>query len=395
MKWVLAGLAALAASGAAIGVACSSGHTQFSDDAPSPIAGPLRIDGGPLVTIDAGRAMAPHDAGTDAGAADDLAPFRIIGRYDARDPAGVKLSWPASGIRARFSGSQLSVTLRDTGASEYDVVIDGAPPTLLRLQKGSQSYVVATGMADGEHEVTLTKRTEAFVGTTQVLGFAPASALIGTPASASSRRIEMIGDSMTCGYGVLGANEACSFSPTTESEPAAWGALAAAALDAEHTAIAWSGIGVYRDYPGTTPPDTMPDIYARSIATDPTSIWTPSLFMPDVVVVNLGTNDFAGTPDPASEFEAAYRKFLGTIRAANPDAFIVAATSPMLDGTRHAEQLAAIQSAVAAGDPKMSVLDLAVDQGKNGYGCNYHPNTMTQQQMAAELVAHIRALTNW
>lgn len=53
--------------------------------------------------------------------------------------------------------------------------------------------------------------------------------------------------------------------------------------------IAWSGLGMVRNCCGG---DTfMPEIYTRTLLSVPSSDWNYSLWIPDVVVINLGTND--------------------------------------------------------------------------------------------------------
>ena len=283
----------------------------------------------PSTTQEGAPTRRPYDAGADAdgGVSVAVAPFHIVGRIDTRDAAGPSFGWSATEIRARFSGASLSVVLRDTGASYYDVSIDGGTPTPLLVTGGAQPYDVATGLAPGEHDVILTKRTETTTGVTQLLGFV--GTLVPTPVPAG-RRIELVGDSITCGYGVLGPNETCSFSASTESEPLAWGALAAGQLAALHMVTAVSGRGVIRNYGGDTA-NTMPELYDRALADDASSTWDQHAFEPDVIVVNLGTNDFAGGKgDPGPGFQVTYTSFLATLRARHPQAHIVAATSPMV-----------------------------------------------------------------
>lgn len=357
---------------------------------------------------DAGRADgAPPDAassdaaGPDAGSPDaappiELAPYRIIGRFDSRDPAGPRFGWPGTEVRARFGGTSISVDLGDTGASQYEWAVDGAPKVRLVIGGPRKTYTLATDLPKGEHELVLTKRTESFVGVTQL--FAINAPLVGTP-PASARRIELVGDSITCGYGVLGADASCPFSADTESEPLAWGALAAHQLGAAHTAIAWSGIGVLRNYDLTTS-GTMPERYGRALASDPTSAWPPSDFEPAVIVVNLGTNDFAGAgTDPGTPFETKLVAFLEVVRAAHANAHVVLATSPMLSGERHVAHRAHLQKAItarsAAGDTKLSLLELDVPPASEGFGCDSHPSAATQKTMATKLVAHVKTLTGW
>jgi lysophospholipase L1-like esterase len=372
-------------SGAMAWIGCSS------DAATATPADPAPNDGGPTD----GSATTKLDV--DSGTTASLEPYRIVGRFDARDPAGPRFGWPGTQIIAKFSGSSISVDLADTTEEDqFDVGIDDAPVTLLEVdQKDKKTYDLGTGLSPGIHTLTLTKRTESSVGETQLLKIN--ATLVGTPPPAA-RRIEMIGDSITAGYGVLGADSSCSFSPETEDESLAWGALAAKELDAVHTAIAWSGIGLVQNYEGETT-DEMPDRYARALATDAASTWTPTLFEPDVVVIALGTNDFSGEgDDPGDAFQTKLVEFLTTIRAAHANSQIVLATSPMLEGQNKADQEKYFQGAIdarKAADPKISLLKIDTITEAEGFGCDYHPSKATQTRMATALVAHVKTLTGW
>ena len=74
-------------------------------------------------------------------------------------------------------------------------------------------------MSLGSHKVTLVKRTEAFVGNTVTFrGFVvDGQTVLPTPSPTNApRKLEVIGDSITCGYGNVGTFP-CSFSAQTEN----------------------------------------------------------------------------------------------------------------------------------------------------------------------------------
>jgi len=155
---------------------------------------------------------------------------------------------------------------------------------------------------------------------------------------------------------------------------------------------------VVRNYGGETD-DTMPQVYGRALAVDPSSTWDNS-FVPDVIVLNLATNDFSdGKGDPGPVFQDTYATFLTKLRATHPKAHIVAATSPMLSEPSRTESRAymagAIAARAAAGDSNLSLLDIDEQIEADGLGCDYHPNKTTQQKMAARLVAHLKARMGW
>lgn len=344
-------------------------------------------------------AMPPSDGGArvDGGGADvdggtvALAEVHFLGRFERVAADDVRFAWPGSAIRARFDGTEIAVTLEDTGQNFFDVAIDGAVVDVLQPMSGSDTYTLASGLAAGEHELVLTRRTESFFGVTRFVGLSGATLV---PSPAPTRFIEMIGDSITCGYGVLGAGPGCAFSADTEAETHAWGALAAADLEAAHVAIAYSGKGVIRNYGGDTT-DPLPAIYDRMYADDPSTPYGFGDYSPDVVVVNLGTNDYS-VGDPGTAFEDALSSFVGTIRGRHPDAWILLATSPMLGGGDHAAHRAHLD-AVATGlaDDRVALVDVAEQRAADGYGCDYHPSEPTQRLMADALVARIRELAGW
>lgn len=366
-----------------------------SDDDPRGVTNPTKDGGKP--TDGASTSTQPDGGGETGGPVVTLEPYRIVGRFDARDAAGPRFGWPGTQVIAKFKGDTISVDLSDTSdEDQFDVSIDGKDPTLLKVdQKDKKTYELGSGLGAGEHTLVLTKRTESSVGETQLLKIN--AELIGTPPPAT-RRIEMVGDSITAGYGVLGDDETCNFSPETENETLAWGALAAKELNAVHTAIAWSGIGLYQNYEGETT-DEMPDKYARALATDSASTWTASQFEPDVIVVGLGTNDFSGQgADPGDKFQTKAVEFLTAIRAAHPNSQIVLATSPMMEGQNKADQKKYFQGAIDArksADAKITLLDIDTITEAESFGCDFHPSKATQLRMSKSLVAHLKTLTGW
>src|SRR6185437_8007857 len=126
---------------------------------------------------------------------------------------------------------------------------------------------------NASHSVEVRKRTEALVGTSQFRGFTVQGTPLKPPAMLPmDRRIEVIGDSISAGYGVLGQNSNCHFSPATENETDAYGYVAATQLQAEVHVNAWSGKGVYRNNDGTTTA-TMPELYKLALPADANAMW--------------------------------------------------------------------------------------------------------------------------
>ncbi|WP_437827475.1 SGNH/GDSL hydrolase family protein [Sorangium sp. So ce1153] len=340
--------------------------------------------------------------------------IRFIGRFDTTKPEGPRFSWPGSAIVTRFSGTSLSARFNDASTPEqsnfFQVVIDGEPRGVLKVNNQKELYTVADGLDDGEHELLLHRRTEALVGVTQFLEFVPQQGeeLLPVPA-APERRIEVIGDSISAGYGIDGADETCPFTSDTENNYLAYSALTGRLLEADTTIVAWSGRGVVRNYDDEVA-DTMPEIYGRTIADEPQPAWDFSSWVPQVVVINLGTNDFSINVPGDAEFRApftnAYAGLVETVRENYPEAFIFCTIGPMLSDSypEGAEALTrarsyigeVIEDRAASGDDRVRLLEFPQHNGEqDGLGCDYHPSKKTNEKMAAQLSEAISEELGW
>jgi lysophospholipase L1-like esterase len=221
-------------------------------------------------------------------------------------------------------------------------------------------------------------------------GFGTSGALMA-PAAAPDRRIEVIGDSLSAGAGVEG-NAACSGGINAfTNNYLAYGSVAARAVSADVVTIAWSGIGVYRNYGETTPTAaslTMPKRYPYAI---PDTIpWDFTQYQPQVVVINLGTNDF-GSGDPGTPYETAYVSFIQTIRAKYASAYFI--LIDMYGGNRVTRINNVVATLKSSGESKVEMLSVSLAQ--NNLGCNQHPNVAGQQAMGAVLATRLKSLMGW
>ena len=75
-------------------------------------------------------------------------------------PQGPQFEWSGSETQARFTGTQASVHLNGS-ANWFEAVVDGQAAKV-QYAGGDQTLTLATGLASGEHEVSLYRITEAF-----------------------------------------------------------------------------------------------------------------------------------------------------------------------------------------------------------------------------------------
>lgn len=323
---------------------------------------------------------------------------RLVGRVDTEDRAGPRFAWSGTGVIARFTGTSVGVRLG--GGQQYTVVLDGMVLPKLIPSDGVTS--IATGLSEGEHLIELYRRTEANQGEAQFFGFELGDGTLLAPPAPPARRIEVIGDSITCGYGNEGADMNCPFSPDTENHYLTYAAISARELGAELSTVAWSGKGMVCNY-GDDPSscmDPMPHYYDRILPERSTSVWDFSKFQPHAIVINLGTNDFSTEQDPTqSQFEDAYVAFLDHIRSKYSDAWILGTVGPLLSGSDLETARSYIANAVARrasmGDSKVKAFELSPTDPADGYGCDYHPSLKTHQKMAVELTSELEATLGW
>ncbi|MEA2698077.1 MAG: hypothetical protein QOI66_2348 [Myxococcales bacterium] len=407
-KLTAASLAFLAA-----GVSCLGGCGDSGEAGPASDGGGSggaetdggSSDGGGTTGSGSGGSTNIPDASTDAGTdmiVSDGGPtgapaVRFVGRFDRSDPNNPRFAWSGSGMIARFAGTSVGVKLG--GGQQFTVLVDGAlRPKLIPLAGGALSPI-ASGLPAGEHLVEIYRRTEGNQGESQFLGFDFGGGALLAPPPTPARRIEIIGDSITCGYGVEGADMNCHYTPDTQNHYLTYGAITARNLNADLVTLAWSGKGIvcnYGDDP-TSCVDPFPIYYDRTLPDRAASQWDFASWQPQVVVINLGTNDVSTPVDPTeAQFTGAYRTFLQHVRSKYPAALILCTVAPLLGGADLTEARAYIDAAVAAtGDAKIKSFPMAQTDPADGWGCDFHPSVKTHQKMAATLTAQLKTELGW
>jgi len=319
----------------------------------------------------------------------------------------VRFAWPGVALGFHFRGSEFQIELDDSGHNWFGVSVDGvAVPGKLRAFVGHRCYALAQKLASGEHRLTITRLTEPMLGET---AFVTANAGPGgemlAPDPKPTRRLEVIGDSITAAYGVEGKDRTCHFSSETENESLSYAALLARHFAADVSVVAWSGKGVFSNRGSTTDTIPMPVLWERTLPNRDDSHWDFSSWQPDGVVIDLGTNDFAHENPDKSPFSAAYRGFLSRLRAVYPKAALFCALGPGLSDewppgeNARSTARAGIEQAIAAlkagGDGRVFLVEHALETDAEGWGCDWHPSRATHQRMAEELTAPIAKNLGW
>ncbi|MBN2069667.1 MAG: hypothetical protein JW739_08535 [Opitutales bacterium] len=321
------------------------------------------------------------------------------GRAEGYGTEQVVVGYSGARERIKFHGTSIGAKIIDDSGENYIAVwVDGEATGKMVLNREDHFYPLAENLEEGEHTVEVMRITECQFGLTRFEGFVlneGAKVLPWIPEH--DRKIEFIGDSITCGYGVEANDPNLHFDAATENFSLNYSGLTARALDADYVAICRSGIGIVRNYDGPYEgsKDTMPDVYPYSFYLDYNQAWDFSKYTPDVVCINLGTNDFSTTGVNVDKYIATYTAFAGKVLGHYSEAQLVIILGPMDNG---AELKTALNQVVAnlsennAG--RVHFLELTA-QGQLGLGADYHPNLEQSRYNATELTTYLSDLMGW
>ena len=328
--------------------------------------------------------------------------IQYIGRISFQNPDAPAFTYPGVQINARFEGTSLRMKAKPM-SGYFMVQIDGCAPYKVSFNAPKDSIVtLATALRNENHEVRIMYAIEGYKRLPEFRGFGlDEGCNLLSPPVMPTRKIEFIGDSMTCGYGVEATDEKEKFADETENHYYTYAALTARALKAQHVVVARSGIGIYRNYngPKTGNADCMPRMYDQTLFGVETEKWDFARYTPDVVCVNLGTNDVSTDPYDKTMLENAYRDFYYTLRAKYPNAKIVFLSGCAMVGQKLEHMQYAMDGVVRQarlkGDTRVYRFDLSHQTGDLGYGSAWHPSKWQQEKMAGELIAYLRGLMKW
>lgn len=330
--------------------------------------------------------------------------LRISGRTNYEKGDFVILSWSSSMVTIAFEGTALEAKVWTNAVFYLDVFVDGeeTPSSLIAYEYSGDEpsdVSVVSGLPYGKHLVTLYKRSESNFGDwyfygLRVLGRADKELL----PKAFERKIEFVGNSITCGSDVLMLDRDAETDPLYESAYYGYAGQTAWILGAEIHNICSGGHGLAINYDGSKS-FLLPVVYENT-GTKWLSVvaWDHDKWHPDVVVINLGTNDFASGMVDSTGFVNAAIDFVQRICAYHPKAKIVILDGPMLVGENMVKCRHFLDVA------KATLESMGVDnlyrfslepKGESPNGIYYHPNREESLAHAESLSAWMRSKFGW
>ena len=324
-----------------------------------------------------------------------------VGRISFTNPDAPRFTYPGVSISALFEGTSLNMIAKPMSGF-FMVRIDDNDPFKVAFANEQDSVItLASQLPDGIHEVFIMNCIESFLPVSEFRGFLlDQDCHLQAKERQYSLRLEFVGNSMTCGYGIESNNPSDTFSKETENHYYAYPALVSKGLNAQYVVVARSGIGVYRNYGGPVEGsvDCLPNLYDYTLYGDTTEVWDFSRYIPDIVCVNLGTNDCVLEGYSIHLLKDAFVKFSQKLRSIYPDAKIIWMTGCMLHG-KPLEDLQSVldevvQESKTAGDKCMYRFDFTPQTGDLGYAAGWHPSRQQHERMADELISFMRTIVN-
>jgi lysophospholipase L1-like esterase len=321
-------------------------------------------------------------------------PVHVEGRVIHEPHGSLSFGWPGVIFESGFRGT--GVRVRFEAPTDFlRLLIDGTEMMVFR-RPGAVDRVVG-GLSKGVHTVRLEKMTESQQGGSRFVGFFPAPGDVPLPAPKRPRQIEFIGDSYTVGYGNVSPARTCTREEVhdrTDTQQA-FGPLVARHYDADDRIIAYSGFGIVRNYNGGSPGLNLPALYDRLKPDDERHLETTTPgWHPQVIVINLGTNDFstplhAGEPwrdadALAAAYRAGYAAFLRKLMALQPQARFILMGSDFYPEVEQVAAALALAARARVTTLRFGELQLT--------GCDYHPSVADDRTLATLIEGAVERL---
>lgn len=324
--------------------------------------------------------------------------IQYIGRVDFSNIEKPKF-W-ASGIYVtiKFSGTYCTLQVNNEMLwgkvlNYLQIKIDDKPANRIQLKGKENTVELAKNLPKGEHTIIICKDTEFENGYVEIVGFSCKKLL--PPPAKKERKIEFIGDSITCGFGadesVIKCGEKGANWYDQHNAWLAYGPTTARSLNAEWHLSSVSGIGLIHSC--CDKKILMTQVFDKINMAKDTIKWDFKNYQPDVVTICLGQND--GIQD-STKFCSAYVKFAKTLRGYYPKAKLIFLTSPMASKdlkTALIKYIMAVKIAINKdGDNNIGSYFFTKQSNK---GCGSHPSLAEQKQIAEELTGYLKTEMKW
>ena len=331
--------------------------------------------------------------------------FSHSGRVELLEDNKAILIGPASSVSFDFKGKSCSISLQSLVDHQnyVSLELDGKYIGRIRIEKGEiKSFPIVVSEKKKTHHLSIYKATEAAIG--GILFAGTTAKLIETKTPKTKKKIELIGDSITCGFGNDASTIPCGTGDWYDQHNAYWayGPVLSRVLDIDYVLSSVSGYGMYRNWNDEHLLEPIiPDVYENLYLDKDGSKPYDFKFQPDLVSICLGTNDLSEgdgkkprLPFNEEKFVSNYIDFIKTVYKNAPNTRIVLLNSPMVSGERNVTFIKCLKKVIQAfeNDTTHKPIALFEFQPMTPKGCNTHPDIADDKVMADQLIPFFKKL---
>lgn len=349
-----------------------------------------------------------------------------LGRtYQDTETGILYFNWTCSGLELIFRGTCLIASLyAQSGVEVEREVVSGnmeertiwpwvsvfldeeeVPYRRFEISKAEDTQLIFQSETEETHRIRIVKITENLKGGLGIDHFFMDGEILPRINRPGRRKIEFIGDSITCGFGNETKERDRLFYSAEENGWLSHAAVAARMLDMDWNMVCVSGICLgKRDV--IPLPYAMNELYSYTdriledrLKKNVYREWDFASNSSDYVVLNLGTNDatgIIGAVDPEQEerkFHGEYYGFLKLLRKYNgADTRIICALGSMDYYLYHHIVEVVTEYRNDTGDDRITCFRYPKIDFMDPLGACAHPHVITHEKMAKALVEYIKML---
>ena len=323
----------------------------------------------------------------------DIDKIKPLGRYQLL-PSSLGCDHSATGFEISLKAmGKVCVRLFTTNEKEgsdntyFTVYIDGERQNMrYEAHFGETLLEIADFKTYSEHTLRFVKQTESNYNLCEIKSISFEGELLSKPQK-REKYIEYIGDSLSCGMGAIG-EKGVPFPQSSLWEDVTKGYtyLSAEALGVDYSIVSESGIGLAGSWF-----DPLFEFYPAWSYKRNKTLKYDFARIPDLLVINLGTNDFYLNCDlkicPLDEFRQKVKEFILFVRGAyKKDIPIVWVSRFMRLGESYVGAIDEVISDMGGESAGIYRLDVTQSAG----GAQGHPNVSGHATASNELVEFIK-----
>ncbi|ELP93983.1 hypothetical protein EIN_181500 [Entamoeba invadens IP1] len=301
--------------------------------------------------------------------------------------------------RMTFDFSNSGVLFQTESESEILIFFEGFVVLNVFVDGMKEQHKIKNGLWVGSYQimtipghkrVEIRKGSEARSNKVSIIGLVRGKIEKG-PQPNYKCSAEFIGDSLTCGYGNLGASEFETDCDLT------WATIVAKALESNYQICAWSGMGVYVNDVG----NTIDQIGTRRkyyVGSEMKDVYDRSQFGAQYVFINIGTNDFAWNATKKVEgietlFKASMTELIEDCKADyGKEVVIFLIVGPRLSGT-DLETVLTIFKELCNKYSKTFIVEVQMPTEREDFwGFREHPSLEGHKEMAKQIIPQVQTI---